>query len=340
MNLQVATINKQVYYRLVALWILCEAMLGGIIHALRIPVSGLIVGSAAVVCICLIAFYVPGKAVIIKATIIVVIFKMMLSPQAPVLAYLAVFFQGAMGELLFWNKKFYRLSCLLLGVIALLESGLQRIIVLTIVYGNNFWKAINDFIINLAGQKAFTNYSLYIAVTYIALHVLTGLIVGWWAGIIPTRVLNWHNKYQNVFVKTGKREETILLKSNKKKKRFKKAVFIIWIILLLLYLQSHFKIGDPILSPRLSVQILIRSIIIILAWYFAIGPLLSRGLKKWLEKKQSASREEIIEITRLLPSIKTAMNESWKASSSTKGIRKIFLCCKLILVYILHPTHE
>ena len=60
-----------IFYRLIALWALSEAMLGGIIHGLRIPVSGLIVGSCAVICICLIAWYVPKKGSILKATIIV-----------------------------------------------------------------------------------------------------------------------------------------------------------------------------------------------------------------------------------------------------------------------------
>ena len=67
-----------IYYRLIALWVICEAMLGGIIHGLRIPVSGLIVGSASVICISLIAFYNPVKGAILKATLIVAIFKMML----------------------------------------------------------------------------------------------------------------------------------------------------------------------------------------------------------------------------------------------------------------------
>src|SRR5436190_14786354 len=138
--------DRGIYYRLIALWVLCEAMLGGIIHGFKIPVSGLIVGSCAVICICLIAYYVPAKGAIIKATIIVAVFKMMLSPQAPPPAYIAVFFQGCLGELLFWNRRFHTLSSILLAMLALLESGLQRILVLTIVYGNEFWKAINDFI--------------------------------------------------------------------------------------------------------------------------------------------------------------------------------------------------
>src|SRR5438045_613816 len=71
---QPAIYDQQVYYRIIALWVLCEAMLGGIIHAFHIPVSGLIVGSAAVICICLIGYYSPVKGAIIKATLIVAIF--------------------------------------------------------------------------------------------------------------------------------------------------------------------------------------------------------------------------------------------------------------------------
>src|SRR5688572_20713155 len=180
--------NPVIYYRLIALWVLCEAMLGGIIHALRIPVSGLFVGSCAVICICLIAYYVPARGAILKATLIVAIFKMMLSPQAPPPAYLAVFFQGLMGELLFLNRRIYKVSCVLLGLIALLESGLQRIIALTIVYGNDLWVAINEFINGITQQQQLTNYSLLLAAAYVILHVVAGLLVGWWAALLPQQI--------------------------------------------------------------------------------------------------------------------------------------------------------
>jgi hypothetical protein len=299
----------------------------------------LIVGSAAVICICLIAHYAPGKGNILRATIIVCIFKMILSPQAPLLAYFAVFFQGAVGGLLFRNKKFYKASCLLLGLIALLESGLQRIIVLTVVYGNNFWKVLNDFINNLSGQKSFTNYSLYLGIGYVVLHLLTGLVIGWWAGIIPERVSNWRDKYPHLPTGTEKAEQLNPVRQ-RRRMWIKKSVLIIWIILILLYLQSNFKIGDPILPTRLPMQILIRSIIIILAWYFLVGPILSLLLKKWLQTRKSASRQEIAEISMLLPSMKTAMNESWRASASMKGIKKIILWGKLVLVYVLYASNE
>jgi len=108
-------IHEAIYYRLIALWILCEALLGSIIFTFRIPVSGLVIGSCAVTCIALIGWYHPSKGSILKATIIVAIFKMMLTPQALPTAYIAVFFQGLMGELLFWNRKNYKLACITFG---------------------------------------------------------------------------------------------------------------------------------------------------------------------------------------------------------------------------------
>ena len=162
-------------------------MLGGIIHGFKIPVSGLVVGSCAVICICLIAWYVPARGAIIKATLIVAIFKMMLSPQAPPPAYIAVFFQGLMGELLLRNKKYYRAACLSLAILALLESAMQRILVLTIIYGNDLWKVINDFIYSFGGQPG-TDYSFFLISWYILVHLIAGVLVGIWAGFLPQRI--------------------------------------------------------------------------------------------------------------------------------------------------------
>jgi len=325
-----AIYNQQVYYGIIALWVLCEAMLGGIIHALHIPVSGLIVGSAAVICICLLAYYAPARGAIIKATIIVAVFKMMLSPQAPVLAYAAVFFQGALGEVLFWNKKYYRLSCVLLGFFALLESGLQRIIVLTVVYGNNFWKAINDFINELTKQKNITDYSWYFITGYILLHVIAGLVIGWWAGIIPRKMLSWQIQFSG-YELNEEIKESAIFPPTRKRRKLKTGLMIIWISLVLLSLQSYFQIGRSVLPSQLPFQILIRSVIIVLGWYFLIGPVSRTLLQTWLKKKQTGRQNEIEKVMSLLPSTRKLITECWKFSSNKKGLSKIIFFSKLVL---------
>jgi len=327
-----------IYYRLIALWVLCEAMLGGIIHGFKIPVSGLVVGSCAIVCICLIAWYVPKKGAIIKATIIVAVFKMMLSPQAPPPAYIAVFFQGLLGELLFWNKRTFRLSCILLSVLGLLESGLQRILVLTIVYGNDLWKVINNFINGLTKQRTTTNYSLWIGAGYVALHFITGLFIGWWSSLLPKRIERWRSeKIYNISVED---RTTFSPRGKKKRKRLKKALLIIWILLIALYVQSYFKIGTPLLPSHISLKILLRSIIIVLGWIFIIGPLLTRLLHSWLQKKQSQSQQEIQEVLRLLPVTQQLIAQSWKRSSCYKGWKRINTWSKIVLVNALPVSRQ
>ncbi|MEI9912309.1 MAG: nucleoside-triphosphatase [Bacteroidota bacterium] len=329
--------NPVIYYRLIALWVLNEAMLGGIIHGLKIPVSGLVVGGCAVICICLIAWYVPQKGAIIKATIIVAVFKMMLSPQAPPPAYIAVFFQGLMGELLFWNRRFFKLSCILFAIIAMLESGFQRILMLTIIYGKDLWTVINDFINGLTKQKTVTNYSLLIGGGYVLLHLIGGILAGWWASVLPQRIEKWSKEEGNRIILTDN-AGIISPPPSKKIGGLKKGLLIVWILLILLYVQSYFKIGEPLLPPHISLKILLRSIIIILSWIFIVGPLLKQLLHYWLQKKKTQSQQDIQQVLQLLPVTQQLITESWRTSSGKKGWKRLKACNKKILVNALNPV--
>lgn len=326
------TQNATIYYRLIALWVLCEALLGSVIHGLRIPVSGLIVGSTAVICISLIAWYAPQKGAILKATIVVAVFKMMLSPQASFPAYIAVFFQGGIGELVFWNRKNYRLSCMILGLLALLESGLQRILVLTIIYGNELWVVVNDFINGLTRQAKRTNYSLWIGTVYVGMHLLTGWIIGWFSGNLPRKIEAL--KINPVFIIDGL-ENVQEVQTGKKRRKRRGLMIIVWFFLLCLFLQAELSIGKPLLPSGNIVRILIRSLLIIFGWMLIIGPLLNQILHSWLTKKQVRWKEEILAVNSILPSIRTLVLSSWKRSSSRKYLLRLREFAGILLVNLL-----
>ena len=330
-----------VYFKLTALWVLCEAMLGGMIHGLKIPVSGLLVGSCAVVCICLLAWYVPARGTILKATLTVAVFKMMLSPQAPPPAYIAVFFQGLLGELLFsFRRKYFFIACLLLAVLSLLESGLQRILVLTIVYGNDLWKVVNDFINGLTQQTSTTNYSLWLGTVYVGVHFLVGIIVGWWAAVLPAKIKKWQTKGTYLFTQEDIASMEIPLRK-KKKRWFRKIMFISWIVLLLLYLQSYFQIGLPLLPTAAIFKILIRSVLIILGWIFIVGPVLKFILHRWLQNKQTKLKSDIQAIVSLLPSTQKLVLCSWKkAGIQRKGWQRIRTFFEILLANTLQESTE
>jgi hypothetical protein len=323
--------ERPVYYRLIALWVMVEAVLGGMIHGLKLPVSGLIVGSCAVLCICLIAYYVPARGAILKATVVVAIFKMMLSPQSPPAAYLAVFFQGAVGQLLFTSNRFFKLSCILLGFLALTESAVQRAIVLTVLYGTGFWKAVNEFFNKLTGESTLTNYSLLLVVAYLFIHVVTGVIVGWVAGNFAERSAGWRLSKQHQVISPESHTELVQPQKNK----YKTGLLIVWLILLALTLQSYFRIGTPLLSSNIIVRILLRSVLIFLTWYFIVSPLLVYLLKKWLHLQQTKLHKTIREVVALLPYTQAVLWTSWKLSSGKSGWKRLKECCKIVLVNTL-----
>lgn len=317
------------YYRLIALWILCEAMLGAIIFTFRIPVSGLVIGSCAVTCITLIAWYVPAKGAILKATLIVAIFKMMLSPQAPPPAYIAVFFQGLMGELLFWNRKYFRFFCVLLAVLAMMESAFQRIISMTIIYGSDLWTAVNGFISNISGSSQPTNYSYFIILWYVLLHIIAGVLLGIWTGFLPQRIRNMQTFQQKYpAAATG---NILTMPQRRRRKKLRIALFVVWILLLCLYIQSFFKIGTPLLPSSLALRILVRSVIIVFTWYFLISPVLKQLLHRWLQRKKQQSAGQVQQVLDILPSTQGLIARSWQLASDRKGWKRISLFCKIIL---------
>ena len=330
--------HSLIYYRLIALWVLCEAMLGSIIFSFKIPVSGLVIGSCAIVCIALIAWYVPARGAIIRATVIVAIFKMMLTPQAPPAAYLAVFFQGLMGELLFQNKKYYRTACMVLALLAMTESAFQRILVITILYGNNFWTAVNTFMNKLTGSSKLTDYSFFIIFWYVAIHIIAGILVGIWVGLLPNRISQMKGLQTKYNILTTGAEINLPVKRRNKKGRI--FLFCIWILLIALYVQSFFHIGTPLLPSQLVVGILIRSAIIILTWYFLISPVLKQLLHKWLQQKKQQSVQQVQEVLNLLPSTKGLVTKSWQLAGHLKGWRRVMLCCRIILANTFYTAEN
>lgn len=306
-------------------------MLGSIIFTFKLPVSGLLIGSCAVTCISLIAWYHPAKGAILKATVIVAIFKMMLTPQAPPPAYIAVFFQGLLGELLFWKRKYYRAACIALAVLALLESAFQRIIVVTVLYGNDIWVAINQFLNRLAGTSQVTDYSYFIILWYVLVHIIVGIIVGVWAGFLPAKLKTMNDVLKQYMVDASDAAlQEGATRPAKKKRRI--VMFVIWITLLLLYVQSFFKIGVPVLPNDTILRILIRSVIIVLTWHFLVSPVLKQLLHKWLQKKKRQSAEQVQQVLNLLPSTRNMVAKSWALSADKTGMKRIFLCCQIILV--------
>jgi hypothetical protein len=343
--------NEELYYRLITLWVISESVAGGIIHGLHLPFSGMFLSGFAVLCICLIGYYQGGKkgntpsvnprltkkGAILKATIIVCIFKMILSPNTPPSAYFAVFFQGFMGQILFINLKHFKLSCILLGFLALVESAAQRIIVLVLLYGSGFWNAVNEFITKLTQAKVITNYSMMLAIAYISIHGIFGILIGMWAYRLVHKSQFWKNTQPDLLIAeldTGTQFKP--RSSLPKKRKIVRSIFIfIWILLLLFFFQSLLKIGKPVLPSSKALQIILRSSLIFLTWYFLASPLITGFIKKKLQNQKEKSKRDINRILLLLPSTENIFRTSWRLSSSRTGVKRIGFFWKIVLMNVL-----
>jgi len=204
----------------------------------------------------------------------------------------------------------------------LAESALQRIIVLLILFGNNFPVAINKFVQHAFSKNVNTNYSLYLALGYILIHFILGGLTGYFAS-----TLNKKTAKQQLLEIPGSPSIEIGM-PRKKKKRIKGWLIACWLILVgaLVYswLQpSKLSIGSILLM-------FIRSFVILLTWYLFLSPVLLFYFKKWVEKKKQKLVGDISEVILLLPSTKYLVQQSWKLSSGHRGLKRILFCCRLI----------
>jgi hypothetical protein len=99
--------------KLTKLWALSESMLGGVLHAVKMPFRGMILSGAAVILIGMLANFSEKRGQIFRSTVLVVTIKATVSPHSPLTAYLSVFMQGLLGELFFLseNLNFFLLYC-------------------------------------------------------------------------------------------------------------------------------------------------------------------------------------------------------------------------------------
>jgi len=329
--------------RIIAIWGFSEATLGGILHALKIPLTGMFVGGTAVVLITLLAHYSEKKSVILNATLTVILIKAVISPHSPLAAYFAVALQGLLGFIFFSTIKIEKIAALLLGFFALLFSALQKFIVLTIVFGNTLWNALDDFVNFILGQlnintgEYSVSFSILLISFYSFIHILVGIYLALKAVSLPNRlalkgfVLTEGFKVyltDEIFSKTN---------TSKPKRWFKKKSGIVLILFLLTLMVLTY------LSPEFGnargfdiLLMLVRSFVITFIWFTLISPYVVSRFNKFIEKSKFEHATEINKATMLFPEFKKIINYTWKASAEYKKLRRVrkFLSDSIVLMLV------
>jgi hypothetical protein len=292
-----ATQNKsQAINRLTALWALNESGLGGILHSAKFPFTGIFVGGFAVILIILIARYSAFSfRAILKATWLVLMIKAAVSPHSPFPAYLAVAFQGMCGAILFSANKNFKITSIVFGALALLESAVQKILLTVLFFGMSFWKSLDEFVVStltLVHLPSDFSFSEWIALSYVAVYLIIGVWIGEFASAIPDLIEGLD--FSSIQLPDAK---PITTKSKRKKRVVITIAISICFSLLLMNYFSQFKFGE----------VLIRVMLFTLLFYYVVSPLTTLLIKTFSKNKSSELQQLNSELVELRIAVKPVL---------------------------------
>ena len=304
--------------RLTALWAFCESGLGGVLHALQMPFTGLVIGGLAVIIITLIAVFAEQQyRLIFKSLLLVLMIKVIISPYTPFTAYIAVGFQAVMGYVIFHLFNINFLSILLLSTIAMLESAMQKLLILTLLFGSSFWKATNELVFFITSQINLPtlNGSQWVIGIYLLIYFLGGIAVAWMAYTVMISY-TLENKYP-VFSDTEYSNPGETAENKIKLKAWIMLFILISITVLLFVFAPNAKQGWMAV-----IKTLCWTFTVLVAWYLLISPALTKLIRLVLNKKISAYSEEIADTLATFPALKKIAVAAWRKSSAIKGWRR------------------
>lgn len=323
------------YYRIIAFWIVLETVLGGILHALHIPVTGFVVGGLALFCQIALAWSFPQKGSLMKATLLVLVWKAMLSPQSPPTAYLAVTFQGLMAEFFLrpFGKPTFLIRALIFGVVTQLESAIQRLLILVFVAGDEFRIAFDAWVGKVTGLKLVDQVSVWLAFAYLFLHVFVGvwfsyLAWRWVTGRVPLppeHRIKWDS---------GKG-----MHSDEKKKSSSQIAWLLMgsILLFWLILSWFAPKWAPLPSHKVG-KILFRFGLILGVWIWLIQPLLRSLIQQFLNRYKSKLAEELAHLEQLLPVMRNGISQAWGFAKRMSFPAGAFL--RILMLNLLAPEEK
>lgn len=332
---------NQTSARLTALWALNESALGGVLLAFKIPFTGLFIGSAAVILISLMAFFNNRPGTIMRATIIVMIIKGLVSPHTPITSYAAVMLQGLLGEI-FFRYLSWRSAAFVLAGLALLLSALQKFLIITLIFGMGIWESIDLFgnyiislFISVQPSSPGLPISLSLIVLYSLIHLLAGLLIAFLIPRLAYRIKSAlaNREYSNL--PADVLPENGALPEKKRRRFFKKSsAYLLFAVALSIVLLSYiFPVFEKSKGFAVIIMIL-RSIIIMSFWYFVLGPFVLKRLKRFLAQKEHTYALEVKDMLNSFPLLRRIARFSWQKSASEKKYKRPlkFLLNLLILI--------
>jgi hypothetical protein len=310
--------------KITALWALSEAGLGGVFHAFRVPFTGLIIAGVSILFISLIAKLSDNKLKnVLKSMLIVLIIKMIISPHTPPTAYLALSFQGVLGFALFYLFGINRVSILLLALLALIESGFQKILTLTIFYGVSIWESIDSFYKYLVTELRFLpelSGTQFLLIIYLAIYCLSAILFASISiGILGRLEQNDQDLIREYYQYVSKNDPKGLNRKKKKNLIGRRA----WLLIILLMIISVLLLFSPEMGWQQALYIFLRSILVILLWYIAIAPFFKYLFERFLKKQKVRFSAELSFVLGVFPTLRSIASFGIKKNGPISSLQKL-----------------
>lgn len=319
--------------RVIVLWAFAEVALGGLLHAFRIPFTGIMVGSASVLCLCLLGHYAARPREILRALVIVLAVKAAVTPHAPGGAYLAVGFQGMAAWLIFRVVPAKGPACILLGVLALVQSSVQKVVFMTILYGLSLWQAVD--VLALAALGFFglegmdpASPSAWIIGAYLFLHLVTGFAVGFAGSRLPEWIRQGAQDpaLEQVLEAGRKKRETpggMRSPADRRRRQLKRGAGLVvaaCLIGILVGLDRETGTGPGMQALFL----LLRVAAVATVYLTVVAPLIRIAIRRLTRRKQETQAGRIAHILEELPRLRPMAAEAWKQAREgpRTGIRR------------------
>lgn len=324
--------HSQVIFRLTALWALCESGLGGWMHALHLPFTGFFVGAFAIVLVSLIAFYSRNNfSTVVRATLLVILVKAAVSPQSPPPAYLAVAFQGFVGAALFRILSF-PIACVLLGVLAMVESALQKVIIATLVFGKSLWQAIDALfagIVNEFSLPANLSFSMWLIVLYTAIYAVWGLVLGIWMVRLPEEL---RQKASAVNQAIGPLQKAAGDDTRRRSGGKLVVTVVVLTVIVVVLLWAGQGMGR-------ATFVVLRTFAIIALLLGVVNPLFRWLMQRWVHKQQD--ERQFTSLIRYLPEVRSFVRPAYQFASGKGSVWSRFKWFVIaLLVLTIYPVHE
>jgi hypothetical protein len=237
----------------------------------------------------LMAYYTRHKHLFIYATAVVLASKLIVSPHTPWQAYIAVGFQGLCAYF-FFGMFPYKVACILTAVITMLESALQRLLIMVLLYGNDIWVAIDKTLSPVLPASISPSFSIILC--YVGIHFICGIIVGVWCIRLPESIkkvpLSFHNEMEEYL----KSHNTVDTKTSKKISYKWFGIFFFLVII------GIFIYAEPSGALYKAIYLLIRALAVSMLFYFIISPFAKYLLQK---KLSSLHFQEALRMIELFP---------------------------------------